>query len=164
VKALFIGGVKSGKSRHAEAYTLSLGNGPALYLATSEPFDDAMKQRIGRHRAERGERFLNLEEPLNLVGAVKAAASPVLIECMTLWMNNMLYHGFFENDIFIQVNQLLELDKDIVFVQNDVGSGIIPDNALAREFADISGQVSQILGGGCDEVYHCIAGIAARIK
>lgn len=164
MKALFIGGVKSGKSRHAERRTLKMHHDRVVYLATSEPIDDEMRKRIARHKEDRSERFVALEEPLDLVAAIEPIKAPLLIECMTVWMNNMLYHGFSEEDIFSQVQRSLALDKDIVFVQNDVGSGIIPDNVLAREFVDISGRVSQILGDGCDEVYHCIAGIATKIK
>ncbi len=164
MKALFIGGVKSGKSRHAESYTLKMHHNPVVYLATSEPIDKEMRERILKHKEQRSERFLNLEEPLNLVAAIELVKAPILIECMTVWMNNMLYHGFSKEDIFTQLQRLLALDKDMVFVQNDVGGGIIPDNALAREFVDISGVVSQMLGSECDEVYHCIAGIATKIK
>jgi adenosylcobinamide kinase/adenosylcobinamide-phosphate guanylyltransferase len=165
MKALFIGGIKSGKSASAERYTLALNSAlPPLYLATSEPFDDTMRDRIERHRLQRSERFFTVEEPLNLLERVQTAASPVLIECVTLWMNNMLHHGFAEEDIFAQVDRLLGLDKEIVFVLNDVGGGVIPDNALARAFVDISGNVAQRLGAGCDEVFHCVAGIATRIK
>ena len=164
MKALFIGGVKSGKSRHAEAYVLAMGAAKPFYLATSEPFDGEMKERIECHRLQRSEAFNTLEEPLQLVEAVKGCDAPVLIECLTVWMNNMLHHGFTKEDIYAQMDALLGLDRDIVFVLNDVGTGIIPDNALAREFVDISGVVAQKLGSGCDEVYHCIAGIATRIK
>lgn len=164
MKTLFIGGVKSGKSRHAEAYALSLSDNPVVYLATSEPFDEEMKERIERHRLARSECFLNLEEPLNLLCAVEPLKTPVLIECITVWMNNMLHHGFTQEDISVQVERMLSLNRDIVFVLNDVGSGIIPDNALAREFVDISGIVAQKLAAGCDEVYHCVAGIVTKIK
>lgn len=164
MKTLFIGGVKSGKSRHAEAFTLGLSRNPVVYLATSEAFDAEMRERIEAHRLMRSERFLSCEEPLNILSCIEPSGPPVLIECMTVWMNNMLYHGFSKEDIYAQIDALLALDRDIVFVLNDVGSGIIPDNALARAFVDISGIASQKLAQGCDEVYHCIAGIATRIK
>ncbi len=164
MKALFIGGVKSGKSRHAEARVLGLGTSKPFYLATSEAFDDEMRLRIERHRQERADLFSTVEEPLLLLNAVRSCDGPVLVECLTVWMNNMLYHGYSAEDIVAELLEVLELDKDIVFVLNDVGSGIIPDNALARSFVDLSGAVSQALGKRCDEVYHCIAGIATRIK
>jgi adenosylcobinamide kinase/adenosylcobinamide-phosphate guanylyltransferase len=164
MKTLFIGGVKSGKSRHAEAYTAALEGGKPFYLATSEPFDAEMRLRIERHRQERLERFKTLEEPLELAEAVEPCDGAVLIECLTVWMNNMLHYGRTEEEIFAEVESLLALERDLVFVLNDVGGGIIPDNPLARRFVDLSGRVAQKLGAGCDEVYHCIAGIATRIK
>ncbi|MEA3374509.1 MAG: bifunctional adenosylcobinamide kinase/adenosylcobinamide-phosphate guanylyltransferase [Campylobacterota bacterium] len=172
MKTLFIGGVKSGKSHHAENYILdnlkfNIHNSkllPPVYLATSEPFDEEMKQKIEQHRADRSEHFLTIEEPLNLSASLEPVKSPVLIECMTVWMNNMLHHGFTQEDILKQIEKLIEVDHDLVFVLNDVGSGVIPDNALAREFVNLSGVVAQQLAAGCDEVYHCIAGIATKIK
>lgn len=164
MKTLFIGGVKSGKSRHAEAYALGLGSKRVVYLATSEPLDDEMKQKIDRHRQGRSEHFLTIEEPLNLFAALESVNSAVLIECITVWMGNMLHHGFTQEDIFNQIDKLSGLENDLVFVLNDIGSGVIPDNALAREFVNLSGVVSQKLAEGCDEVYHCIAGISTRIK
>lgn len=164
MRTLFIGGVKSGKSRHAELYALGLGSRPVVYLATSQPLDDEMKQKIKRHRSRRSEHFLTIEEPLNLTAALETVNFPVLIECVTVWMGNMLHHGFSQEDIFNQIDALSGLGNDLVFVLNDVGSGIIPDNALAREFVNLSGIVSQKLAAGCDEVYHCIAGISTRIK
>jgi adenosylcobinamide kinase/adenosylcobinamide-phosphate guanylyltransferase len=76
----------------------------------------------------------------------------------------MLYHNKTHEEIFQEVDNLLSLESSIVFVLNDVGTGIIPDNKLAREFIDLSGKISQKLGSKCDEVYHTIAGISARIK
>jgi len=86
------------------------------------------------------------------------------VECVSMWINNMLYHGFTFEDMKNELNKILELDKSVVFVLNDVSSGVIPDNELAREFVDISGKLSQLIASGCDEVYHTIAGIGARIK
>lgn len=164
MKALFIGGVKSGKSRHAESYTVALGGAKPVYLATSEPFDEGMRLRIETHRAARAEQFTTLEEPLELAKALEACDGAVLIECLTLWMNNMLHYGRGEAAILAEVELLLALERDLVFVLNDVGSGIIPDNPLARQFVDLSGRVAQRLGAECDAVYHCIAGIATKIK
>ena len=164
MKTLFIGGVKSGKSRHAELYTLSRSETMPFYLATGEAFDEEMHLRIEQHRLQRADHFVTIEEPLALIEAVTSCDAPVLVECLTVWMTNMLHHGYTKEEILTGVMDLLALEHDIVFVLNDVGGGVIPDNALAREFADLSGIVSQRLGAGCDEVYHCIAGIATRIK
>ena len=164
MKTLFIGGIKSGKSRLAEAYILKSTKALPIYLATSEAMDEAMSERIERHQIERSERFLTIEEPLNLLEVIKPIPTPILLECVSMWINNMLHYGFTCNDIYDHIEKLLALKKDIVFVQNDVGSGIIPENRLAREFIDISGIVSQMIASECDEAYHCIAGIATRIK
>lgn len=123
-----------------------------------------MKERIEVHKLQRSEQFLTLEEPMNLLGAIRPLKSLVLIECVSMWINNMLHHGFTQKDIQTHISSLLELPHDIVFVLNDVGSGVIPDNALAREFVDISGKVSQLLGQRCEKVFFCIAGIATQIK
>ena len=164
MKALFIGGIKSGKSLHAEQYSLRHSKLPPVYLATTEFIDAEMKERIELHKIQRSENFLTLEEPLNLLEAIRPIKTLVLIECTSMWINNMLYHGFKYEDIQEHIQKLLALPQDIIFVLNDVGSGIIPDNALAREYVDISGKVAQILGKNCDTVFHCIAGIATKIK
>ena len=166
MKALFIGGIKSGKSRQAEQYTrtLSQGSSKPCYLATTEFVDAEMQERIELHRQRRNEHFITLEAPLDLYTALQGCDAPVLVECTTMWINNMLYHNRSREEILEHIEKVLTLPGDLVFVHNDVGSGIIPDNALARLYADISGIVSQMIANRCDEVYHCIAGIAARIK
>lgn len=165
MKTLFIGGIKSGKSYNAEQYTLALGGDlKPCYLATTELLDDEMQERISLHQQQRLELFTTLEEPLDLLGAIKTLKSPVLIECTTMWVNNMLYHGRTKEQILEHINKVLTLPNEIVFVHNDVGAGIIPDNALARQYIDISGTLSQLIASHCDEVYHCIAGIATQIK
>ena len=165
MKALFIGGVKSGKSLNAEQYILAL---PAekrpYYLATTELLDEEMKVRIQAHREQRSERFINIEEPLRLYGTLKELDAPVLIECTTMWINNMLYYNHNREQILEQIDRVLTLPQPIVFVHNDVGAGIIPDNALARQYIDISGVVAQKIAQACDDVFHCIAGIATKIK
>jgi len=162
MKALFIGGIKSGKSYHAEAYTLELSTRP-LYLATTEPFDIEMQRRIKQHQQQRSSQFQTIEEPLNLYETLLAYNQTVLIECLTLWINNMLHYNR-EDQILTELKKVLSLKIDMVFVINDVGSGIITDNALSRKFVDISGTVAQMIARECDEVFHCIAGIKQQIK
>jgi adenosylcobinamide kinase/adenosylcobinamide-phosphate guanylyltransferase len=163
-KALFIGGIKSGKSLNAEIYTLKNSSKKPIYLATTEFMDDEMQKRIDEHKLQRSKNFETIEEPLKLYNKIAECDSSVLIECVSMWINNMLYHGFGFDDMKRELEAILALDKSIVFVLNDVGCGIIPDNALAREFIDISGKLSQLIAGSCDEVYHTIAGISTRIK
>jgi adenosylcobinamide kinase / adenosylcobinamide-phosphate guanylyltransferase len=165
LKALYTGGMKSGKSRLAEAKTLELS--PAqkpYYLATSEALDDEMRERIERHKAQRAENFMSIESPTALFETISHLDGTVLVECLSIWINNMLHYGKNEADIMEELHKILALDKNIVFVINEVGSGIIPDNALAREFIDISGRASQIVAAACDEVYLCAVGLALRMK
>jgi len=163
-KTLFIGGIKSGKSINAQEYILKLTDKKPIYLATTEFIDEGMQKRIDEHKQNRSDKFITIEEPLKLYQILQKQDEAILIECISMWINNMLYHGFCFEDIREELNKIMKLDKNIVFVLNDVGSGIIPDNALAREFVDISGKLSQLLASGCEEVYHTIAGISTRIK
>jgi len=169
MKTLFIGGIKSGKSLNAEKYLLTdqrlkTKDQRPYYLATTEFMDNEIKQRIQVHQERRENRFITIEEPLDLISAITPLKAPVLIECTTMWINNMLYHQKSREQIVEHITALLALPNDIVFVHNDVGSAIIPDNALARSYVDISGIIAQTIASECDEVYHCIAGIATKIK
>ncbi len=163
-KSLFIGGIKSGKSFNAEKYILENSSLKPTYLATTEFIDEGMSLRIKEHKEQRQDSFTTLEEPLKLYKIISTCQTPVLVECVSMWINNMLYHGFTFEDMANELEDILGLDKTIVFILNDVGSGILPDNKLAREFIDISGKLSQLIAAGCDEVYHTIAGISTRIK
>ena len=120
MKALFIGGIKSGKSKNAEDYTLKHSQKKPIYLATTEFFDDEMSQKVKKHKTDRGDRFTTLEEPLNLSKVIQNQNSIILIECISMWINNMLYHGFTEDDITKQIKELSSKHVDIVFVINDV--------------------------------------------
>jgi len=164
MKALFIGGIKSGKSLHAEQFCLKYAKNLPIYLATTEFIDNEMQERIERHKLQRSQNFLTKEEPLNLLEAITPIKNLVLVECISMWINNMLYHGFSEEDILEHTSKVLELPHDIVFVQNDVGAGVISDNELARKYVDISGKLSQIIAKKCDKVFHVIAGISTQIK
>ncbi len=164
MKTLFIGGIKSGKSINAQNYIIKNSKQKPIYLATTEFIDAGMKQRIDEHIKNRADDFITIEEPLNIHEVINNAKNYILVECISMWINNMLYHGFNLNDMKIELMKILKLDKTIVFVLNDVGSGVIPDNSLAREFIDISGKLAQLIASECDEVYHTIAGISTRIK
>ena len=163
-KTLFIGGIKSGKSLNAEIYTLKNSVLKPIYLATTEFTDDEMLCRVDEHKLQRSQKFETIEEPLKLYETISKQKSAVLVECVSMWINNMLYHGFGFTEMKKELEAVLSLETTVVFVLNDVGCGIIPDNALAREFVDISGKLSQLIASGCDEVYHTVAGISTRIK
>jgi len=165
MKTLFVGGIKSGKSLHAENYTQKLSQGKPLYLATTEFIDDEMQKRIAKHKEQRAEEFLTVEEALELAKEVEATqSSAVLVECLSIWVNNMLYHEKSFADMQAEINRVMLQKKDIVFVINDVSCGVIPNNKLAREFVDVNGKIAQLVASECDEVYHVVAGIATRIK
>jgi adenosylcobinamide kinase/adenosylcobinamide-phosphate guanylyltransferase len=165
MKIAFFGGVKSGKSRLAEKRIISLaGKQKPYYLATNTCLDKEMQQRIAEHRKRRSNRFETIEEPIDLLGVVKNCDRPVLIECITLWLNNMLFQQKESVEILNILEETLKLPKKMVFVHNEVGFGIIPDNPLARQFVDLSGRAGQLLGHYCDEVYFCAAGIQLKMK
>ena len=165
MKTLFIGGVKSGKSRLAETYILEqAGTNKPYYLATTEFFDDEMQARIDVHQQRRQDLFITLEEPVKLFEALKKHQSPVLIECVSMWLNNLLYHQIPEADILQELEAVMQLPCDMVLVHNEVGLGVIADNRLARQFVDLSGKAAQIMGRYCDEVFFCSAGLKIRMK
>ena len=165
-QTLFTGGVKSGKSRQAERYCIEHFSAIStpIYLATTEYIDSEMQQRISEHQQRRKNTFLTLEEPIHLANVIQSRSEPVLIECMTMWLNNMLFHHYTTAQIFEELERLVSLSNPVVYVLNEVGLGIIPDNELAREFVDLSGRVSQFLGNHCQEVYFCVAGQVLTMK
>lgn len=165
MKTLFIGGVKSGKSRLAETYILiNSQDVKPYYLATTEFIDLEMESRIKLHQQQRQDFFITIEESINLVERLKPCQQPVLVECISMWLNNLLYHQWSETDILKELETLLALPVDLVLVHNEVGLGIIPDNALARQFVDLSGKAAQIMAKACDEVYFCVAGLTLQMK
>ena len=165
MKTLFIGGVKSGKSRLAEAYILGqTGTVKPYYLATTEFFDDEMRTRVHIHQQRRMDSFITLEEPVKLLDALEKCQRPVLIECVSMWLNNLLYHQTSEADILKELEAVLQLPCNMVLVHNEVGLSVIADNPLARQFVDLSGKAAQLMGQYCDEVFFCSAGLKMRMK
>lgn len=163
-KALFIGGIKSGKSKNAEIYTIEHSTDKPIYLATNEFFDDEMKDRIKKHKIQRENNFITLEEPLKLSKVIKSSKNIVLVECVSMWINNMLYHQYSEYDIIKEIEKISKLKNEVVFVINDVSCSVVSENKLVRKFVDINGKVAQLLASNCDEVYNNIAGISVKIK
>jgi len=164
MKTLFIGGIKSGKSRNAEEYIQQHTKHKPVYLATTEFVDDEMQQKIDEHKKMRENRFITVEEALHLREKIERQESAVLVECLSMWINNMLYHEKSYDDMLAELSLVMQLKQDIVFVINDVSCGVIPENRLAREFVDINGRLAQFVAGECDAVYHVVAGIATQIK
>ena len=165
MKTLFIGGVKSGKSRLAEAYILGqAGIDKPYYLATTEFFDDEIQIRVDIHQQRRKDSFITLEEPVKLFDTLKNCQRPVLIECVSMWLNNLLHYQIPEADILQELEAVLQLTCNMVLVHNEVGLGVIANNPLARQFVDLSGKAAQLMGQHCDEVFFCSAGLKMRMK
>ena len=164
MKALFIGGIKSGKSKNAEAFALEYAEKKPIYLATNEFFDEEMELRVAHHKAQRAELFETIEEPLYLANIAKQTDKLILVECVSMWINNMLYHEKNETQIFEELEQLFLHDNSMVFVINDVGNSVVSDKRIVRDFVDINGRVSQYLASKCESVYHVVAGIKVQIK
>jgi len=162
--ALFIGGIKSGKSKEAEEFTLKNSKEKPIYLATNEFFDDEMKLKVAKHKEQRVDKFITIEEHLSLVNIINLQESVVLVECISMWINNMLHHGYSEEAMVTQIEELELLNKDIIFVINDVSCSVVSENKLVRRFVDINGRIAQLLASKCEEVYHITAGISVKIK
>lgn len=164
MKTLFIGGIKSGKSLNAEQYALKHAKTKPIYLATNEFFDEEMQKRVQKHKEQRANNFITQEEPLHLYSLITKVNSLVLIECVSMWINNMLYHKHSEAEMIEEIVNLMKLQKDLVFVINDVSCSVVSENHLTRQFVDINGRITQLLASKCDEVYNTIAGISVKIK
>jgi adenosylcobinamide kinase/adenosylcobinamide-phosphate guanylyltransferase len=170
-RSIFItGGARSGKSRLAESLAENEGC-PLCYIATGRPGDAEMAERIAAHRARRGEKWSTVEEPLLLAEAVRAADSrfrAVLVDCITLWLTNLLLANKDADRTLEEVVKLAklmpELTTPLIMVSNEVGMGIVPDNALARTFRDLAGRANEILAAAADEVYVTISGIPLKLK
>lgn len=160
---LYTGGQKSGKSLLAEGKTLELAKEKPYYLATAEVFDEEFKERVKRHLVQRGDAFITIEEPCSLSEAIASCDDAILIDCLTVWINNMIFY-MREEEISTEIEKLLDSGKDIVMVINEVGCGIIPGDKLSRKFADLSGQVAQQVARRADEVHFCSAGLSLRMK
>lgn len=165
MKTLFTGGIKSGKSRLAEAYILEqAATEKPYYLATTEFFDDEMRERVRIHQQRRQDSFITIEEPVKLFEALQKCERPVLVECVSMWLNNQLYHQVPETDILQELEAVLRLPLSMVLVHNEVGLSVIADNRLARQFVDLSGKAAQLMGQHCDQVFFCSAGLKMRMK
>lgn len=163
---LITGGARSGKSRFAESVTQSLGS-PAIYIATAEARDAEMSERIARHQERRGAEWSTLSEPLALTQALRDSdgGPPRLVDCITLWLTNlMLAEGDWEREVAALVDLVPRLAAPVVFVTNEVGAGIVPENALARAFRDAAGLSNQRIAEACDELWLCVAGHPLKVK
>ena len=164
---LALGGARSGKSRFALSRAERFGL-PRLFLATGEAGDAEMAGRIARHRADRGERWPLVEEPRRVAEVLRhETAKAIVVDCLTLWLANVLGDGPADS-VAGEVDDLVEAlaarRNAVVAVSNEVGLGIVPENALGRAFRDAAGRLHQRVADVADEVYLLVAGQPLRIK
>lgn len=169
---LILGGARGGKSSFAQHLAKNIG-GDVLFLATAQAGDDEMAERIARHKASRPATWRTVEEPLELAAALKtktATANVVLVDCLTLWLNNMLLRegGALEAEILEEVDRILSVylngTASCILVSGEVGMGLVPPYPLGRSFRDILGLVNQKLARRADKVFLMVAGIPLELK
>jgi adenosyl cobinamide kinase/adenosyl cobinamide phosphate guanylyltransferase len=163
--ALVLGGARSGKSRFAEGL-LARHAPPWLYVATAEAGDAEMVTRIAAHKARRGTDWMTVEAPRDLAGVLAEHGDrPALVDCLTLWLSNLMLADAAVDAEIARLEQALEQARaPVVLVANEVGSGIVPDNALARRFRDLQGQLNQRLAARADRVILVVAGLPLFVK
>lgn len=164
-----LGGARSGKS----SYALKIAKdrpGKVAFIATCEAKDKEMKGRIAIHRTTRPSHWTTFEEPRNIdkrAGKISPSFKTVIIDCLTLWITNLMMENMTPASIEKKARQLVSIMKkmkaDSIVVSNEVGLGIVPDNKLARDFRDIAGRVNQIIAGRSDKVYFMISGIPMKL-
>lgn len=165
---MLTGGSRSGKSRRA--LELAAGYGRRVFVATAEPLDGEMTERIRRHRAERGEGFTTVEEPLDLGPALAglADAEVAVVDCLTVWLGNLMYHRGIGDLDGAEVAALLAALRaprcDLVVVTNEVGMGIVPGDAESRLFRDLAGGLNQRVAAVADRVEVMISGLPLVLK
>jgi adenosylcobinamide kinase/adenosylcobinamide-phosphate guanylyltransferase len=162
---LVLGGARSGKSRYAESLVTALPP-PWIYAATAEALDAEMAARIGAHRARRGAGWTTVEAPRELAATLAAhAQAPVLVDCLTMWLSNlMMADAPIDAEIDRLAQALRGAAAPVVLVANEVGSGIVPDNALARRFRDLQGGLNQRIAAQADQVVLLVAGLPLFVK
>ena len=161
-----LGGARSGKSTHAESL-VSAFDAPWRYIATGQAFDDEMRERIDRHRAGRNGNWQTVEAPLDLAGALRDVADgqPVLVDCLTLWLTNQMMADADAGVACAELVEVLSRPRGPWFVvSNEVGLGIVPDNALSRRFRDEAGRLHQQVAAIADHVVFMVAGIPMKVK
>lgn len=168
---LIIGGCRSGKSRHALDMANQMPGAKKIFIATSVPSDPEMEKRVMKHKLDRGDLWETAEVPIDIAAAVNRLskeADVLLVDCLTLWVSNLLAKGHGEEDIFQACNELIHgLETavcPVILVSNEVGSGIVPENEIARQFRDITGFVNQQIAAFVTSVVWSVAGIPVVIK
>ena len=172
---LILGGAQSGKSKYAlrlgEEYIKATNKGTArgLYVATAQPLDQEMEEKIQRHRLERGPRWETVEEPTEVPNIIRQCSGiypVILVDCLTLWMSNLMEHK--PNSIELSARDLFdalsETTGPIIMVSNEIGLGLVPGEAVGRKYRDLSGRLHQRLAEICDRVILVVAGLPLELK
>ena len=161
---LFVGGARSGKSRLAQAACEALP-GPWTYIATAQAWDAEMADRIARHRADRGPGWQTVECPVDLAKAIAAADGPVLVDCLTLWLTNVMLGG---HDVAQHSDDLIAAigtaRHPLMLVSNEVGLGIVPEHPLGREFRDAAGRLNQAVAAAVERCWFVVAGMVLPLQ
>lgn len=168
--SFILGGARSGKSLYAETLAKSKyqSNGHLVYLATAQIFDEEMQARVDLHKQRRGPEWLLAEAPIDLVSKLQSFDDPdnvILVDCLSVWITNLIIG---EHDIATHRDRLIAhlaiSISSLILVASETGLGIIPDNALSRQFRDESGRLNQMVAEASDDVFFVTAGIAQKIK
>lgn len=174
---LVTGGARSGKSQFAEKLALKLGKNRAAYIATAQIFDEEMAHRIKIHKERRGKNWLTFESPFDADKSILLASKNfdvILFDCVTIYLSNFLCNANLDDEekIFADFKILIEnlisaaknSDSTVIFVSNEVGAGIVPENKLARKFRDLAGLANQMLANEAEKVFLTVAGLAVDVK
>jgi adenosylcobinamide kinase/adenosylcobinamide-phosphate guanylyltransferase len=167
---LVTGGCRSGKSRYAQEWAEGRAS-KRLFLATASVTDEEMAERIRRHQEMRGEGWITVEEPIGVARAIRehgASDQVILMDCVTIWLSNLLLEGLSDREILEQVGGLVmtlaQAICSVAMVTNEVGWGIVPDHPLGRRFRDLAGMVNQKLADAADRVVLMAAGLPLTLK
>ena len=174
---LVTGGARSGKSSFAEKLALKIGNGQAAYIATAQIFDDEMNFRVKLHQSRRGDNWRTFEAPFAAEEKISEAGknfNAILFDCVTIYVSNFLCAAELDDEKFLYdklreliqklIDAALSADAVTIFVTNEVGGGIVPENKLARRFRDLAGLANQMLAAHAEKVFLTVAGIAVDVK
>jgi len=167
---LITGGGRSGKSRYA--LELAGSYGKRVFIASAVAIDPEMRKRIGNHRRERGNGFVTLEVPLDPAAALQSlppGTEVALLDCLTVWLGNLMHgEGISDDSSCVEIESFLDLLSsppcDLIIVTNEVGMGIIPDNAMARTFRDLAGRLNQRVAAKADRVILMVSGVPLVVK
>jgi len=171
---LILGGAQSGKSKYAlrlgeEYIEANKGAARGLYVATAQPLDQEMKEKIRRHRLERGPQWETVEEPTEIPKIIRQCSGiypVILVDCLTLWLSNLMKHkpDSVEHSVLDLFEALSEITTPAILVSNEIGLGLVPGKAVGRRYRDLSGRLHQKLAEICDKVILIVAGLPLKLK